>query len=117
MSGGDAVSVLKFLAKFKDARSLNRVLESVVVYCFQLCVETREESFLSTRATKSSMAVDSKQSDRLQTYGDVVSCLLHGFATDGVIEGAYNDVGGCRQSSGTMEGTSPRMQRKKTLRL
>lgn len=62
------------------------------------------------------MTVDSKRSEMLRTYGDVVNFLLQKYATDEVIAEAYNDVVNFRQSSATTKKTYSRMLWDKALR-
>lgn len=51
------------------------------------------------------MAVDSKRSELLRTYKDVVKFLLQTYSTDEVIAEEYNDVLSFRQSSPMKEET------------
>lgn len=56
------------------------------------------ESVLLTPLRESLMAVDSKRSEGLRTYGDAVNVLLRACATDEVIAKASNDVANLLQS-------------------
>lgn len=56
----------------------------------------RGESLLLTRLTKSSMAVDSRQSKMFRAFGDVVHFLLQTCAADEVIAISYNEVANFR---------------------
>lgn len=47
---------------------------------------------MRTRLAGSSMALDSKRSEILRTYGDVMNSLPRSLAKDEVIAKAYNDV-------------------------
>lgn len=91
------VAVLTLLARIRDGCNLKRVTKFIGVWCFWLYVEEQEQPLLSTLITGSLMALDSKRSKTLRTYGGVGIPVLRTFATDEVIAEAYIDVINLRQ--------------------
>lgn len=114
--GSDPTAVSSFIATFKNACNLNRVLELNAVWCLQSYVESQARSLLLIRLTGISMAVHFRLPERLRTHGNVVSSLLQTYATDEVIAKAYSDVVDFGQSSAITEKINSRMLWSKALR-
>ena len=101
--GNDQITVLGFLAKFRDACDINHLSEGVAMWCFQFFLSGQAEALLQSRLAGGSMAVDVEQEDLLRTYPQVVNFLLRTYATDEIIAEAYSDVMSFKQTSAMTE--------------
>ena len=102
-SGHDPIAVLNFLNKFKAACDINRIPESLAVWCFQFFVTGRAHSLVMNRLTVQSIAVDVQQQDTLTSYREVVNFLLRTYATDEIIAESHQEVIAYQQSTNTTE--------------
>lgn len=70
------MAVLRFLVKFKDVYSRNHSSKVSAICCFPSYIEVHSELLLLIQPTRSSMPVDSRQSEMLRTHGIVMLVLL-----------------------------------------
>ena len=102
-NGKDPITVLPFLAKFKEACDKNRINEGMAVYCFKKFLSGAPQHLVASRLVGESMATDAQQTDMLTSYSEVVNFLLHTYATEDAMLEAVQDVENCRQSSNMNE--------------
>lgn len=106
LRGRSSIAVLDFLKKSKIACILKRIPESIAVWFFKSYVKEPAESLGPTMITGSSVAMDSKRSKMLCTYGYVGSFSLQTYAAaDAFTAKTYFDVVDFRQSSTMTEDT------------
>ena len=98
-NGKDPITILPFLARFKEACDKNRIGEELAVYCFKKFLSGAPQHLVSSRLVGDSMATDADQSDMLTTYREVVNFLLHTYATEEAMLEAVQDIENCKQSS------------------
>lgn len=97
-SGRDLIAVLNFLAKFKDACNINKILEQAAMWCIQFYVAGQAEPFLLSHLTGNSVAIDARKYEMLHSYLEVVNFLLRRYATSEVIAEADNGAVVSRES-------------------
>ena len=102
-SGDDPITVLGFLAHYKDACNLNDISEPVAYWMIQNFLEGRALALVQTRMSGLTMSVDSDRGEMLTTYPEVVNFLLQTYATDDVIAEAVTDVENLKQSTAMTE--------------
>ena len=102
-SGKDPITVLAFLARFRDACDKNDVAAGIAVWCFQYFLTGSARHLVASRLVGRTMATDADQEDMLSTYDEVVNFLLHTYATEEEMIEAAEDVEHCIQSSNQNE--------------
>ena len=98
-NGKDPITVLDFLARFKDSCDRNNISEAAAVWCFQYFLDGQAANVVKTRLSGRSLAVDASRADMLTSYEEVVQFLLKTYATEEAMAEAITDVENFKQSS------------------
>ena len=94
-NGKDPITVLDFLARFKDSCDRNNISEAAAVWCFQYFLDGQAANVVKTGLSGRSLAVDASRADMLTSYEEVVKT----YATEETMAEAIKDVENFKHSS------------------
>lgn len=90
-SGEYPIAVLNFLSRFRDACDSNAVSEDAAVWYIKSFLTDQAESLVNSSLTISH-AKDSRRSDMIRNFPEVVSHLFRLYATDEAIAEAHAEL-------------------------
>ena len=102
-SGDDPITVLGFLARYKDACDKNEISEGAALWAVQFFLKGQAGALVKSRLAGQTMAMDSERGELLTCYKELVNFLLHTYATDDVMAETVADVEGLKQSTSMTE--------------